>query len=242
MEFIYLLIAVIVIIVFISFGIFKYKIDRMTPVPTSLIKDGIYAIKDGTYANMFLVKGNEGFVAIDCGESPSNVQKELNFLGIKTSEIKAIFLTHTDRDHIGALELFPQAKIYIAKEEEKMIDGSTVRSFVFMKNKLKFSYETIEDRDTVKVLGIEILGILTKGHTLGSMCFMVNNKHLFTGDVIGMKNNKITGDNEFFHMNKNENKESIKKLALLEGVEDIFTSHYGYSEDFQKMIEKRLSK
>ena len=238
MIFIVFLCITLVIIVLTSFGIFKYKIDRMTPVPTCQIKDSVYAVKDGTYANMFLIKGNDGFLAIDCGENPTNVQKEINSLGIKTSEIKAVFLTHTDRDHIGALELFPQAKIYISKEEEKMIDGSTVRSFLFMKNKLRYLYETIEDRETIEVLGIEIKGILTKGHTLGSMCFLINNKHLFTGDVISIKNGKITDENEFFHMDKNENKEAVKKLALLEGVEGIFTSHYGYTDDFQKAFEK----
>ena len=238
MIFIVFLCITLVIIVLTSFGIFKYKIDRMTPVPTCQIKDSVYAVKDGTYANMFLIKGNDGFLAIDCGENSTNVQKEINSLGIKTSEIKAVFLTHTDRDHIGALELFPQAKIYISKEEEKMIDGSTVRSFLFMKNKLRYPYETIEDRETIEVLGIEIKGILTKGHTLGSMCFLLNNKHLFTGDVISIKNGKITDENEFFHMDKKENKEAIKKLAFLEGVEGIFTSHYGYTDDFQKAFEK----
>ena len=238
MTFIVFLCITLVIIVLTSFGIFKYKIDRMTPVPTCQIKDSVYAVKDGTYANMFLIKGNDGFLAIDCGENSTNVQKEINSLGIKTSEIKAVFLTHTDRDHIGALELFPQAKIYISKEEEKMIDGSTVRSFLFMKNKLRYPYETIEDRETIEVLGIEIKGILTKGHTLGSMCFLINNKHLFTGDVISIKNGKITDENEFFHMDKKENKEAIKKLAFLEGVEGIFTSHYGYTDDFQKVFEK----
>ena len=238
MIFIVFLCITLVIIVLTSFGIFKYKIDRMTPVPTCQIKDSVYAVKDGTYANMFLIKGNDGFLAIDCGENSTNVQKEINSLGIKTSEIKAVFLTHTDRDHIGALELFPQAKIYISKEEEKMIDGSTVRSFLFMKNKLRYPYETIEDRETIEVLGIEIKGILTKGHTLGSMCFLINNKHLFTGDVISIKNGKITDENEFFHMDKKENKEAIKKLAFLEGVEGIFTSHYGYTDDFQKVFEK----
>ena len=241
MIFIVFLCITLVIIVLTSFGIFKYKIDRMTPVPTCQIKDSVYAVKDGTYANMFLIKGDDGFIAIDCGENPTNVQKELNSLGIKTSEIKAVFLTHTDRDHIGALELFPQAKIYISKEEEKMIDGSTVRSFLFMKNKLRYPYETIKDRETIEVLGIEIKGILTKGHTLGSMCFLINNKHLFTGDVISIKNGKITDENEFFHMDKNENKEAVKKLALLEGVEGIFTSHYGYTDDFQKVFEKGVS-
>lgn len=238
MIFIVFLCTTLVIIVLTSFGIFKYKIDRMTPVPTCQIKDSVYAVKDGTYANMFLIKGNDGFLAIDCGENSTNVQKELNSLGIKTPEIKAVFLTHTDRDHIGALELFPQAKIYISKEEEKMIDGSTVRSFLFMKNKLRYPYETIEDRETIEVLGIEIKGILTKGHTLGSMCFLINNRHLFTGDVISIKNGNITDENEFFHMDKKENKEAIKKLAFLEGVEGIFTSHYGYTDDFQKVFEK----
>lgn len=238
MVFLSLLIVVIVLILFIGFGIFKYKLHMMTPIPTSLIGDNIYVIKDGTYANMFLIKGNDGFIAIDCGENPSNVQKELNFLGIKLSEIKAIFLTHTDIDHIGALELFPDVKIYISKEEEKMIDGSTVRSFVFMKNKLKYPYETIEDGETLKVLGIDIQGILTRGHTLGSMCFIINSKHIFTGDVISIKKGKITDENEFFHMNKKENREAIKKLAAFKQVENLFTSHYGYADNFQRIFEE----
>lgn len=226
----------ILLIVFINLGIFSYRLYKMRPIDTSLVKENIYAIKDGTYTNMFLIKGQEGFIAIDCGKSSLNVAKELVILGIKSEEVKTIFLTHTDVDHIGALSLFPNAKIYISKEEEKMIDGSTVRLFLFMKNSLKFPYETINNGEVLEVLGVKIKGILTKGHTLGSMSFIVNEKHLFTGDIMSIKDGEITNEIELFHMDKKENRENIKILSKLEGIEDIFTAHYGYSNNFSELF------
>lgn len=226
----------ILLIVFINLGIFSYRLYKMRPIDTSLVKKNIYAIKDGTYTNMFLIKGQEGFIAIDCGKSSLNVAKGLDILEIKSEEVKTIFLTHTDVDHIGALSLFPNAKIYISKEEEKMIDGSTVRSFLFMKNSLKFPYETINNGEVLEVLGVKIKGILTKGHTLGSMSFIVNEKHLFTGDIMSIKDGEITNEIELFHMDKKENRENIKILSKLEGIEDIFTAHYGYSNNFSELF------
>ena len=51
----------------------------------------------------------------------SSFLKNLEKLNINPDKITAAFLTHTDSDHVGTLELFKNADIYISKEEEKMM-------------------------------------------------------------------------------------------------------------------------
>lgn len=230
------IIYVLIVILLLVFAVFKYKLYRMTPLPTGYVKDNVYAIIDSSYINMFLIKGDSGYIAVDCGKNPVNIKKGLDRLNISPDEIKYVLLTHTDSDHIGALSLFSKAKIFISKDEEKMIDGSTVRSFLFMKNKLPFAYEMIKDEETFEILGISIKGILTKGHTLGSMCYIINEKTLFTGDILSIRNDKITNEINLFHMNVADNKESIKKLSKLKNIENLFTAHYGYSQNFEKLF------
>ena len=55
----------------------RSEIRRLSPVPTGLIVDGIYAIRDG-HVNMYLIRRNGTYVAVDAGRS---VQK----LGVRIS-------------------------------------------------------------------------------------------------------------------------------------------------------------
>jgi glyoxylase-like metal-dependent hydrolase (beta-lactamase superfamily II) len=209
---------------------------KMSPSATKEITNGIYAIKD-TFVNLFLIKGTNGYIAIDAGNSPKLVIQEIQKLSIDPLKVVAVFLTHTDSDHVAALDLFTNAKIYISKAEEQMINGKTPR-FVIIKNKKIAHYELLADNQTINFPGLKVLCIATPGHTPGSMSYIINDAYLFVGDTMSLKNGKADLFNEFFNMDSETEKESIKKLGTLQNLKYVFTSHYGFTEDVSKAFNK----
>ncbi|MGZ5540013.1 MAG: hypothetical protein ACXW1O_08215 [Halobacteriota archaeon] len=45
-----------------------------------------------------------------------------------------MFLTHTDNDHVGGLNLFKNADVYLSIDEEQMINRTTPRFVGFVYN------------------------------------------------------------------------------------------------------------
>ena len=84
----------------------------MNTLPTSKITDNIICIKD-SYVNAFVYKKGDDIILIDAGNSRKKFLQELNKMNIEPNSIKAVFLTHQDPDHIGALKLFNESNIYV---------------------------------------------------------------------------------------------------------------------------------
>lgn len=213
--------------------LFRINIEtkKMNPTETMEFIYGIYSIKDN-YVNMYLIKSGDEFLAIDCGVDPHNISEEMDYLQIAPEKVTALFLTHSDTDHTGALQLFRNAKVYISKAEEQMINGNTVRAAFVMKNKKLTSYNTIKDGQEIEISGMKIKGVLTPGHTPGSMSYIINGKYLFSGDSLRLENQKVEGFNDFFNMDSRLGDKSIDKLSKLKGIECIFTAHYGNTGEF----------
>lgn len=209
-------------------GKFYLESRKLSPLATREMVQGVYAVQD-SYVNLFLIKIKDTYVAIDAGNNQKKVRQALVRLKIDPKRIAAVFLTHSDVDHIAACALFENATIYLAQAEEQMVNGQTHR-FLFMKNKLKSTYELLEDHQILNISGLKIKGILTPGHTPGSMCFLVNDTYLFAGDTMGIKNGEVTGFNDFFNMDSRRQAQSLAQLAALSGVKYIFTAHYGFSD------------
>lgn len=199
---------------------------KLSPVETREIAAGVYAVKD-SYVNLFLMKTDDTYIAFDAGNDAKKVRQELLKLKIDPKNVAAVFLTHSDPDHVAACILFSNARIFLPKAEEPMVNGQISR-FLFMKNKLALPHELLEDNQIINISGLKIKGISTPGHTPGSMSFLVNGTHLFTGDTMGIKNGEVTQFNDLFNMDTRRQRKSITRLAALPGVDYIFTGHYGF--------------
>lgn len=208
------------------------EIRVMKPADTGEITDGIYTLKDNSQ-NMYVIKGTDGYIAVDAAANASIIKRELGKLGIPADQVKAILLTHTDSDHTGSIGLFENARVYISDAEEQMIDGTTVRNMFIFKNKLDYEYNLLKDGQEIDAVGLKIRCVLTPGHTPGSMSYIINDRYLFTGDTFRLKDGKAAVFNEFFNMDSVEEMKSIEKLSDLTGIEDLFTAHYGYSDNFE---------
>ena len=206
------------------------EIAKMEHLETQEIVNGIYAINTKN-ANFYVVKIDDDCIAIDAGGGDENIVKtELEKLNIVPEEITAVLLTHTDFDHIAALSLFKNATIYISKQEEQVLDGSVPRLSFGGKNKLNYNYSTIEDNEELCFGKLKVKSILTPGHTIGSMSFLINDKYLFAGDNLSLQNGLVGLFNSIFNMSDDTQTKSIRNLAKIATTEYIFTAHYGFTD------------
>lgn len=109
----------------------------------------------------------------------------------------------------------------------------TARFLVFGNKINRKDYQLLYDGQVLSFAGVTIKGLLTPGHTPGTMCYLVDGKYLFTGDVIRLINGKAVEFQHFINMDTPTGIKSIEKLSLLEGVDYIFTAHHGVSTDFE---------
>jgi hydroxyacylglutathione hydrolase len=230
-------VIILILILFIGINIFRFisGTKGMATIQTKEIVNGIYAINDDT-ANMYLIKVKNKYIAIDAAKEKDKIEQELKKLNISSDDVIAVFLTHTDWDHTGALGLFKNAKVFISNEEEQMINCKTPRFFV-INNKMPYKYSLINDIDIIDIAGIKITGILTPGHTPGSMCYIVSGQYLFTGDSLSLKSGKADVFADVFNMNTAQQRDSLKKLTGLNGVKYVFTAHNGFTDNYSEAFK-----
>ncbi len=234
------LIALIIlgIICYVGFSIYQFKeaLSGMKPLPTKEIIKDVYAINN-KYVNFYLIKSGTSYLAIDAGADIEQTKAELAKLNIDAKDVKAVLLTHSDRDHVASLSLFPNARIYLSKDEVQMINGKRTR-MANMKNSAISKYTALLDNQIEVIAGKHIRTVATSGHTPGSMCYIIDGNMIFTGDSLGMKNGKVTVFNIFFNMDTETEIKSINKIAKFEGIKYVFTAHNGFSDNFEDVMKK----
>ena len=211
---------------------------QMHHLDTQEIVENVYAIKTKG-ANFFIVGSGEGeYIAIDAGGgNKSVIAAELAKLNIEPEKVRAAFLTHTDFDHVAALGLFKNATIYLSEQEVQMIDGTTSRLPHMGKSRLNrtrldHSYTTIEDGEELCFGDLGVKCILTPGHTEGSMSFLINGTYLFVGDSLSLSNGRVDLFNSTFNISDDVQRQSLRNLAKIQGIQYVFTAHYGFSDHY----------
>lgn len=207
------------------------------PAATGRITDGIYAIS-ALMVNMFIIKYGNNTICVDTGTGGPIIGRGLKSLKIGPEEVSHIFLTHSDSDHAGGVDIFRNADILMSRQEEQMITGKKCRAFGMTHNKpIKRKYTLLDDDETIKIGDITVKGIGTPGHTPGSMSYLVNDKYLFVGDTLALIANKAHHFPAFINMDTGTQLKSIEKLSALKGVEMMFTAHSGYTRDFDSAMK-----
>jgi hydroxyacylglutathione hydrolase len=233
-----LLISMLLIILFFT-GYFiaaRSITKHMNPAETGQIGMNVFSIKDA-FVNMFLVKDGEQYIAFDAGNKPGNIEIELKKLNIEPDKIVAVLLTHSDGDHVAAISLFKNADIYLSKQEEKLTNGEKSRFIIFGNKIATDKYKLIEDQQVINIGNTKIQGLLCPGHTPGSMCYLVNDTLLFTGDALSLHEGKVGKFDRLFNMDSETAAKSIGKIIRTPGVKSIYTAHYGYTDDFGNAVK-----
>jgi len=185
--------------------------------PTGKVMPGLYTIRTHNnglpMGNFFLMQAGEDYIAIDAGGNNTETESGLQKLGISADDIVAVFITHAHWDHIGSLDLFDKAVIYTGNTE-----GSTFPNM---------PHQVISNNGIIEVSGVSIQCLYTPGHTIDSVCYLIDGKYLFVGDLF-----VTTNDSPFEkRYDKGVQLEYREKMLAIESVEYVFTGHFGFFKD-----------
>ena len=203
-------------------------------VPTGNLAEHFYAVRN-TVVNFYIYQDDETAVAFDAGMNKRAALNGMRKIGIDPTAIKHLFLTHSDYDHTGGIEAFPNAAIYLPADEVQMLNHTTPRGAGRYNKDLPRPYMTLCDEDTVNAGGLSVRAIATPGHTPGSMSYLLNETILVAGDTMALACGKAR--RFIIGMDKDQQEESLAKLAELEGISLLCTAHGGCTTDFQKAME-----
>jgi glyoxylase-like metal-dependent hydrolase (beta-lactamase superfamily II) len=144
---------------------------------------------------------------------PKTLAAQLDELGVKPSDIKAMAVSHTHPDHTGNVELFPEAMLYVQKAEYDWPGADNKPRF-----KPEHPVTLLEgDRDIFGDGSVTILS--TPGHTPGHQSLVVKLPN--TGEVV------LSGDAAHFKSNWDNrrvptpNASKEQTLASMERIADV---------------------
>lgn len=162
-------------------------------------------------------------VIIDPG---AEAEKIIQYLSSKSLKVEYIILTHSHFDHTGALDdikKYTNAKIVIHKSEEKYIsDENFSLSGIFGYPTPKSPADIIvSDHDTLPFGKDALTFIHTPGHTVGSMCILINDI-MFSGDTLFYLS---MGRTDFPGGSNAQMRDSLKALSTLSPEIRVYPGH-----------------
>jgi glyoxylase-like metal-dependent hydrolase (beta-lactamase superfamily II) len=166
---------------------------------------------------------------------PKTLAAQLEQIGVKPTDIKAMGVSHTHPDHIGNVEMFPQATLYVQKAEYDWPGANKEPCF-----KPSHPVELLAgDKD---VFGDGSLTILsTPGHTPGHQSLLVKlpktGAVVLSGDAVHFRDNWDNRRVPSMNANKEQTAASMQKIAdtLTKEKAQLWINHDKAQRDSQKM-------
>lgn len=217
-----------------------------------------------------LIWDDKNVVLVDTGfpGQLEEIKAAVKEAGVSFEKINKIILTHHDIDHVGCLaELVKELKnkvTVIAHEEEKpYIEGDKVPHKLakleenlevleedmisrydmmkkgFEKSKTKVD-EVLKDGEVLQICS-GMTAIYTPGHTMGHTCFYLKeSKILIAGDLLFVKEGKLSKAPEEINFDAKLTEESLKKLINYD-INTVVCYHGGvYTDNVNESIRKLL--
>jgi N-acyl homoserine lactone hydrolase len=183
--------------------------------------------------NCYLIKHPQGWLLWDTGVSdsvaampnglapsdprsihwrrPKTLAAQLDQLGLKPSDIKAVAVSHTHPDHVGNVEMFPAAMLYVQKAEYEWPGANNAPRF-----KPEHPVTKLEgDRDVFGDGSVVILS--TPGHTPGHQSLLLKlpktGAIVLSGDAVHFKENWDNRRVPSMNFNKDETVASMQKIS-----------------------------
>jgi hydroxyacylglutathione hydrolase len=214
----------------------------LAPTRSERISEKLIAVRSLASSFYALIDGSAA-ILIDTGMNPAAAGRQLEALGVPVRSVSHVFLTHSDRDHVGGLARFPRAQVYMSAREQAVIDGTVPRTFLFMRRRNRFDrpYVPLEDEQVVTAGPFRVRAIWTPGHTPGSTSFLVDGSILFTGDLLILRGGKARPSARIISNDSEEDRRSIYKLAARVPRADLLcTGHSGWTRDYRAAMSAYL--
>ncbi|WP_439368555.1 N-acyl homoserine lactonase family protein [Bradyrhizobium sp. DASA03120] len=166
---------------------------------------------------------------------PKTLAAQLEQIGLKPDDIKAMAVSHTHPDHSGNVELFPQATLYVQKAEYDWPGANNEPRF-----KASHPVELLAgDKDVFGDGSVTILS--TPGHTPGHQSLLVKlpktGAVVLSGDAVHFKDNWDNRRVPSMNVNKEMSAASMQKIAdtVTREKAQLWINHDKAQRDGQKM-------
>ena len=221
------------------------------PAQTGILEGGISCIRQGDVNLWFYTKEGKT-LAVDCGHlNYPDTEAAFQKIHINPLDVRHVLLTHLDVDHCGGIDakarnyLFPEAQVYFGEKEKVYLDHTLHRMVKIHKKiyncvTLKEGYHLLKDEEILHLDGFKIRCILVPGHTVGHMCYLVDDRILFSGDCLAVNQNGGYAFWDFFCQYPDLNKESLKHLKEVveeDPVQYVCTGHSGFVTDTEHLFD-----
>ena len=158
------------------------------------------------------------------GSSDVRLDKQIQNLGFKLSDVTHVIASHGHFDHIGGLYLFPDAKFYFGEGEVGFAYWPTpIQSFVYRREDL----DPIKNGKLNHVSGdLDLFGdgslviLATPGHTPGEVSLVVhlkNRSFILTGDAVHLR---AALDQEYHFPIDADTAQAVRTLRRLKHLRD----------------------
>jgi glyoxylase-like metal-dependent hydrolase (beta-lactamase superfamily II) len=166
---------------------------------------------------------------------PKTLAAQLEQIGVKPADVKAMGVSHTHPDHIGNVEMFPQATLYVQKVEYDWPGTNNEPRF-----KPSHPVELLAgDKDVFGDGSITVLS--TPGHTPGHQSLLVKlpktGAVVLSGDAVHFKSNWENRRVPVNNVSKDQSVASMQKIAdtLDREKGQLWINHDKAQRDGQKM-------
>jgi N-acyl homoserine lactone hydrolase len=183
--------------------------------------------------NCYLIKHSQGWMIWDTGLTdaiaampdgqkpadpkathwyrPKTLASQLEQLGVKPSDVKFMAVSHTHPDHIGNVEMFPQAMLFVQKAEYDWPGANKAPRF-----KPEHPVTKLEgDKDVFGDGSVTIIS--TPGHTPGHQSLLVKlpktGALVLSGDAVHFKSNWDNRGVPAGNTGQEQTKASMEKIA-----------------------------
>ena len=166
---------------------------------------------------------------------PKTLAAQLEQIGVKPSDIKTMGVSHTHPDHIGNVEMFPQATLYVQKAEYDWPGTNNEPRF-----KPSHPVELLSgDKDVFGDGSVTVLS--TPGHTPGHQSLLVKlpktGAVVLSGDAVHFRDNWDNRRVPSMNANKELSAASMQKIAdtLDKDKAQLWINHDKAQRDSQKL-------
>ena len=183
-------VALVLVLALVGAGIVASAFWGNAPLPaTADLPGGARLVKDGMVAAFVLPAGGISVALVDCGDDPAATRllAELARRGARREDVKAIFLTHGHRDHVGGCRQFPGAEVMALGADVALAAGDAASRGLLARVMPKDPAKTVKvarvlrDGETVQVGTLAVRVFAIPGHTEGSAAYLAGGV-LYVGD------------------------------------------------------------
>jgi metallo-beta-lactamase class B len=147
--------------------------DWYEPFPAHKVVGNVYYVGSKDLAT-YLITTAEGHVLINSGleRTVPLIQKSVESLGFKMTDVKILLASHAHSDHVGglaSLQKLTGAKVFVMRGDDQVVTSGGKGQYLYTTSGWEPCKvdRVVEDRDQVRIGGVTLVARLTPGHTRG---------------------------------------------------------------------------